>query len=86
MTQSLTMDGLPGCMKCFYPCFSCMFSPDDGKSAALASRSTQYAATSPELDKVTGKYYDTDSKEQKFHPTAYDPEVQKRILDLIASV
>jgi hypothetical protein len=32
---------------------------------------------------VTGRYFDTNSKEQKLHPTAYDPQVQNSILALI---
>ena len=36
-----------------------------------------------ELDGVTGRYFDTDSKETKLHPTAYNADVQKRIVATI---
>ena len=60
-----------------------MFREDGGKSAAKAARSTIWAATTPELDGVTGRYFDTNSNEQKLHPTGYDPQVQASIVRAI---
>ncbi len=80
MTGSLSLSALPGVMKLMYPLFRLLFKEDGGKSAKKAARSTIWGATSAELDGVTGRYFDTESKEQKLHPTAYDPEVQARIL------
>ncbi len=69
-----------------YPLFRLLFREDDGKSAKKAARSTIWGATSADLDGVTGRYFDTNSKEQKLHPTAYDTQVQTRILQAIADI
>ena len=61
-----------------------MFREDGGKSAAKASRSTVWAATTPALDGVRGRYYDAKTKERKLHRSLHDPEVQARILALFA--
>ena len=83
MTGSLTLKSLPGWMKLMYPLFRLLFSKDGGKSAANAARSTIWAATTPELKGVTGRYFDTNMNEQKLHPTAHDTNVQARILAVI---
>jgi NAD(P)-dependent dehydrogenase (short-subunit alcohol dehydrogenase family) len=83
MTTSLSSKALPGPMKLMMPLMKLMFREDGGKSAARSARSTIWAATSPDLDGVTGHYFDTNSKEQKLHPTAYDPEVQAAIVRVI---
>ena len=83
MTGSLSASALPGALKLMLPFFRLLFREDGGKSAAKAARSTIWGATSPDLDGVTGRYFDTNSKEQKLHPTAYDPQVQARILTVI---
>lgn len=83
MTRSMSAKALPGMMKLMYPFFRLLFRKDDGKSAAKAARSTIWGAMSPALDGVTGRYFDTNSKEQKLHPTAYDSEVQARILSVL---
>lgn len=85
MTRSLSMSALPGPMKLMYPFFKLFFADDGGKSAAKAARSTVWAATAPELEGVTGRYYDTHMNEQRLHPTAYDPDVQACILDVITA-
>ena len=83
MTGSLSLSALPGLMKLMYPLFRLMFAEDGGKSAKKAARSTIWGATSPELDGMTGRYFDTNSKEQKLHPTANDSRVQNSILAVI---
>lgn len=79
MTQSLTPKALPGAMKLMYPFFRLFFRDDGGKSAAKAAQSTIWAATSPELEGVTGAYFDTHSKRQELHPSAHEPGVQDAI-------
>ena len=59
------------------------FAKDGGKSAAKASRSTVWAAIGPELDGVTGKYYDNNMKERKLHKKAASPKVQEQILAVL---
>ena len=85
MTRSLSLSALPGLMKLMLPFFRLFFAEDGGKSAAKAARSTIWGATSRDLDGVTGRYFDTNTTEQQLHPTAYDPQVQARILAVIES-
>ncbi len=80
MTGSMSLGALPGAMKLLYPFMRLLFRRDDGQSAAKAARSTIWGAASAELEGVTGRYFDTDSKERKLHPTAYDAAVHARIL------
>lgn len=85
MTTSLSIKSLPGFLKIMYPFFRVFFAEDGGKSAAKAAQSTIWAATTADVLSVTGRYFDTNSKEQKLHSTAYDATVQSRILDVIES-
>ena len=86
MTRSLTSAGLPGPMKLMMPFFKLFFSEDGGKSATKAARSTIWAATTPELNGRTGHYFDTQGKEARLHPTAYELRTQERIVDLLRRV
>ena len=72
-------------MKLMYPFFRFFFRDDGGTSAAKAARSTIWAATSPDLEGVTGAYFDTHSKRQDLHPSAYDSAIQARIRDVITA-
>jgi NAD(P)-dependent dehydrogenase (short-subunit alcohol dehydrogenase family) len=83
MTGSLSLSSLPGMLKLMYPLFRFLFAEDGGKSAANAARSTIWGVTTPDLDGVTGRYFDTNSKERELHPTAHDPKVQASILAVI---
>ncbi|MEM7038568.1 MAG: SDR family NAD(P)-dependent oxidoreductase [Bacteroidota bacterium] len=83
MTRSVSAKALPGLMKLMYPLFKLLFRKDNGKSAAKAARSTIWGATTTALDGVTGRYYDTKTKEQKLHASAYKPEVQAKILAIL---
>ena len=83
MTQSMSHKALPGALKLMLPLFRFLFAEDGGKSAAKAARSSIWAATTPELEGVTGSYFDTNSKQQKLHSTAYKPEVQDKIVSII---
>merc|ERR1712107_694929 len=86
MTQSLTSEGLPGPMKIMMPFFKLLFKNDGGKSALGASKSTVFGAVDPSLNGVTGRYYDTNCKEQKFHKTAYDESVHQKFLKRSRSI
>lgn len=86
MTKSLSSKSLPGLMKLMLPLFKQLFKEDGGKSASKAARSTIWAATSPELDGLTGRYFDTNSKIQNLHETANNVHIQAQITDLIKSV
>jgi len=84
MTQAMSTKALPGFLKLMAPMFKLMFKEDGGKSAAKAARSSIWGATTPDLEGVTGAYFDTNSKRQKLHATADDPKVQERILAVIS--
>ena len=86
MSRSLSLKGMPGLMKLMRPLFLLMFAEDNGKSAAKASRSTVWAVTSGALKQRTGTYFDTNCKEKKMHPTAYDAQVHDKIISVIESV
>lgn len=62
MTRSVTPEMLPGFMRFAFPLFKWMTRPDGDKSAAKAARSSVYLASSAEVDGVTGKYFDPNSK------------------------
>lgn len=79
MTRSLTVNALPGPMKLMYPFFRWFFRDDGGESAAKAARSTIWAASSIELEGVTGSYFDARCALQKLHSSAYKPEVHAAI-------
>ena len=83
MTGSLSPEALPGAMKLMYPMLRLLFAKDGGKSAKKAARSTIWAATSSDLDGVTGHFFDTNTREQQLHPTVYDTRVQARVLQVI---
>ena len=54
MTQSVTPQMLPGFMKNLFPLFKFLVRPDGGKSAAKASRSSVYLATSGDVKNSFG--------------------------------
>ena len=85
MTKSLSLKSLPGPMKIMFPFLKLFFREDHGKSASKAAQSTIWAATSADLDNVSGKYFDTYCQNQEVHKTALDPKVQGRIMKLIES-
>ena len=70
-------------MKVFLPCMKLLFADDGGKGAARAAKSTIWAATARELDGITGRYFDSSTKERKLPPKTVDPQVHARILAAI---
>ena len=69
MTQSVTAEMLPGFMRFAFPLFKLVVRPDGGKSAAKASRSSVYLASSSEVEGLNGRYFDTHCKLSEW-PTA----------------
>ena len=70
-------------MKIMFPFFKIFFKEDNGKSASKAAKSTIWAATSPELNNVSGKYFDANCNSQNVHKTAKDPTIQNHIIKII---
>lgn len=56
---------------------------DGGKSAQKAATSSIWAASTPDIDGVTGRYFDSGTKERELRSTAYDPRVQAHIVSPI---
>ncbi|MBK8823051.1 MAG: SDR family oxidoreductase [Anaerolineales bacterium] len=79
MTRSVTPEMLPGFMRFIFPLFKFMVRDDDGKSAAKASRSSVYLASSPEVKGVTGKYFDTNCKEAAWSFAVTDAAVRSTL-------
>lgn len=83
MTQSMTASAFPWFARPFFPLFKWLVRDDGGKGARKASRSSVFAATSPTLDRVHGKYFSPDCQEQRLHASVYDGENQRRVLALV---
>ncbi|MBI5824795.1 MAG: SDR family oxidoreductase [Chloroflexi bacterium] len=62
MTRSVTPDMFPRAMRFIFPLYKFMTRADGDKSAAKASRSSVYLASSAEVEGVSGKYFDVNSK------------------------
>ncbi|HNM37137.1 MAG TPA: hypothetical protein PKI33_08740, partial [Anaerolineales bacterium] len=72
MTRGVTPDMLPRAMRWMFPIFKLAVREDGGKSAAKAARSSVYLTSSPEVEGVTGKYFDTNCKEAAWSPAVMD--------------
>lgn len=86
MTRSVKAEHLPLLMRPFWPLFKIMNRDDGGKGAAKACRSSVWAATAPELEGVSGGYFDTHCRPGKLHRTSEDPANQERVLQAIERV
>jgi NAD(P)-dependent dehydrogenase (short-subunit alcohol dehydrogenase family) len=62
MTGAMTPDMVPLALRLVWPIFRYIMRDDGGKSAARASRSSVYAASTPDLAGETGIYLNTNSK------------------------
>ncbi len=86
MTRSVTPEMLPGFMRFAFPLFKLMVREDGGKSAAKASRSSIYLASSPEVEGVTGKYFDTNCKEAAWSPAVMEADVREKVWTLVERI
>lgn len=86
MTGRMTGADLPAPMRLLYPLFRRRQEPDDGTSAALASRSSVHAATAPEFAGRTGLYLTASSKVRRFHRSVTDPAVQRAVVALVPPI
>jgi NAD(P)-dependent dehydrogenase (short-subunit alcohol dehydrogenase family) len=83
MTGSVTRDMLPGAARLLWPLFKLATRPDDGSSAAKASRSSVYLASSPEVEGVTGKYFDRDSARVDWPAAVRDAAAREHLWNLV---
>lgn len=81
MTQSVASSDMPWYVRPMWPLISRMMQKDDGgASAATASRSSVWAATSEELEGVSGKYFDTKCREKALNQSVQDADNQQQVL------
>lgn len=83
MTRSVTRDMLPGGMRFMFPLFRLMTRPDGGKSAAKASQSSVFLASSAAVAGVTGRYYDRNCKEAGLPPPVLDTAIREHVWQLV---
>ena len=86
MTRSVTPKMLPRAMRWMFPIFKLMVRDDGGKSAAKAARSSVYLASSPEVEGVTGKYFDTNCKEAAWSPAVMDAAFRQKIWQMVEKI
>ena len=86
MTRSVTPEMFPGFVRFLFPIFKLAVRDDGGKSAAKASRSSVYLASSPEVEGVTGKYFDTNCKEAAWSPAVMDAAIRQKIWETIEKI
>ncbi len=79
MTWSVTPEMSPFILRLMWPLFRLMIRPDGGQSAAKASRSSVYLASSPEVESVNGTYFDTKSKIAAWPKAVLDPAVRHKL-------
>ena len=86
MTRSVTPEMFPRAMRWIFPIYKFMTRDDGGKSAAKASRSSVYLATSKEVEGVTGKYFDTNCKEAAWSPAVMDVSTREKLWNMVENI
>ncbi|MCX6067919.1 MAG: SDR family NAD(P)-dependent oxidoreductase [Chloroflexi bacterium] len=86
MTRSVTPEMFPKAMRWIFPIFQLMTRPDNGKSAAKASRSSIYLASSIDVEGVTGKYFDPKCKETAMPKIVFDSEVRQNLWEKVHQI
>lgn len=79
MTRSVTPEMLPRAMRWLFPLFKLMTRPDNDKSAAKASHSSVYLASSSEIEGVSGRYFNARCQETIMPKVVYDPDVRQTL-------
>jgi NAD(P)-dependent dehydrogenase (short-subunit alcohol dehydrogenase family) len=81
MTQNVTAEMLPSLLRFLFPIFKLLVRPDNGKSAAKASRSSVYLASSSDMDGKSGLYFDKNVKHAKWAKAILDSSVRAIVWD-----
>ena len=79
MTGSVTPEMFPSGARWIFPLFKFLTRPDNGKSAAKASRSSVYLASSAAVEGVTGKYFNPKCKEVTMPKVVFDLEIRQSL-------
>jgi NAD(P)-dependent dehydrogenase (short-subunit alcohol dehydrogenase family) len=83
MTQALSPSALPPVMRLTWPVLKSMYMRDDsGKSAAKAAQSSVYLAASPDVEGITGRYFNTSSKPMDWPKDVNDDALRQRLWTL----
>lgn len=83
MTRSVTPEMFPTVARFIFPIFKWMTRPDGDKSAEKAARSSVYLASSAEVEGVSGKYFDANSKLVAFPPAVLDSATRKKLWETV---
>ncbi len=87
MTQALSPSALPPVMRLTWPVLKSMYMRDDGgKSAAKAAQSSVYLAASPDVEGITGQYFNTNSKPMEWPKDVYDERLRLELWSLCAKL
>ncbi|HNB52176.1 MAG TPA: SDR family NAD(P)-dependent oxidoreductase [Anaerolineales bacterium] len=86
MTRGVTADMLPGLMRFIFPLFKLFVRPDNGKSAAKAARSSIYLASSPDVEGVSGQYFDTKSQKVAWPPVILDDPARQKLWGMVTGL
>ncbi|NWJ96509.1 MAG: SDR family NAD(P)-dependent oxidoreductase [Chloroflexi bacterium] len=79
MTRSVTPEMMPSFSRLIWPIFKLMIRPDGGQSAAKASRSSVYLASSDDVARVNGTYFNTHSKIVDWPKAVLDQEKRQQL-------
>lgn len=86
MTRSVTTADVPWFMRPIWPLVSRRMQKDDGGvSASKASRSSVWAASTSELDGVSGSYFDRSCAETQFNESVQNLNNQQYVYDCATS-
>ena len=86
MTRSVTAEMLPGIMRFIFPLFKLIVREDGGKSAAKASRSSVYLASSKDVEGVSGKYFDTNCNLKDPPSAALDADNREKLWEIVKTL
>ena len=79
MTGSVTPEMFPSGVRWIFPLFKFVTRPDNGKSAAKASRSSVYLASSEAVKGNTGKYFNPKCKEVSMPKVVFDAGIRQSL-------
>jgi hypothetical protein len=60
-----------------------MTRPDGGKSAAKASRSSVYLSSSQDVEGISGKYFDANSRLVDWPPAVLGTDIRKKLWETV---
>ncbi|NTU72247.1 MAG: SDR family NAD(P)-dependent oxidoreductase [Coriobacteriia bacterium] len=86
MTRSVTADMLPPALRFAFPVFRMLVREDGGKSALRASRSSVFLASSPDVEGVTGAYFDKNSRRVEWPAPILDSGLRARLWETAQEV